>query len=47
MNSIWLTSTEKTNFPTLNKDISAEVCIIGGGMVGLTTAFYLCKNRLN
>lgn len=47
MNSIWLTSTETTNFPTLNKDISAEVCIIGAGITGINLAYMLSKQGIS
>lgn len=30
----------------LNRDIETEVCIIGGGLTGLTTAYYLSKNGI-
>lgn len=39
--SFWLDSTEKTNYPTLEEDIRVDVAIVGGGMVGITTAFLL------
>ena len=34
---------EKREFESLNKDIEVEVCIIGGGLAGLSTAYYLSK----
>ncbi|MGB4350845.1 MAG: FAD-dependent oxidoreductase [Tissierellaceae bacterium] len=39
--SYWLESTGRTNYPTLNEDIDVDVLIIGGGMVGLLTAYQL------
>lgn len=46
-NSYWIDSTEKTNFPKLSEEISVDVAIIGGGMVGITCAFYLKKEGLD
>ncbi len=43
MNSYWVNSTEKTNFPKLNSNLSTDVCIIGGGITGVATA-YMLKN---
>lgn len=39
----WIVSTPITEYPQLNEDITVEVAIIGGGIVGITTA-YLLKN---
>lgn len=48
MNSFWIESTiNKGNFKPLDKDLSCDVCIIGAGMFGLTTAYYLSKKGLN
>ncbi|MCL5090658.1 MAG: FAD-dependent oxidoreductase [Patescibacteria group bacterium] len=41
--SYWLASTKTTNYPLLTKDLEAEVVIIGGGIVGLTTGYLLQK----
>ena len=47
MNSYWIESTKNLgNFEALSKNISCDVCIIGAGMFGLTTAYYLCKKGL-
>ena len=44
MNSYWLETMEnKKCYETLKKDLSTEVCIIGGGLTGLSTAYYLSK----
>jgi len=34
-------------FPTLNQDAEADVCIIGGGYTGLSSALHLAKKGLN
>ena len=45
MNSIWLESKKKIESSgKLEEDTSADVCIIGGGIVGITTAYYLIKS---
>ncbi|MCD6047231.1 MAG: FAD-dependent oxidoreductase [Gammaproteobacteria bacterium] len=39
--SVWLKDWPRPNFPPLQKDISVDVCIIGGGIAGITTAYRL------
>lgn len=39
--SIWKSQAQGTNFPSLNQDIKADVCIVGGGITGLTAAMQL------
>ena len=48
MNSYWIESSkkEKQNFDSLTEDKQADVCIMGGGLTGLTTAYYLSKTNL-
>ena len=36
--SLWISDTKKTNYQTLEKDEKADVCVIGGGIVGAITA---------
>lgn len=43
MKSYWIDSANIKEFPELDKDLKTEVCIIGGGITGLTTAYYLSK----
>lgn len=47
--SFWIDSTleNRKEFPKLDGDKKADVCIIGGGLTGLTTAYYLSKNNLS
>ncbi|MDD4503255.1 MAG: FAD-dependent oxidoreductase, partial [Clostridiaceae bacterium] len=44
--SYWLSSTDKTNYPALEKDIKVDAAIIGGGITGITTAYLLKKEGL-
>lgn len=48
MKSYWIDSVKNDNisFEKLNKNVDADVCIIGGGLTGLTTAYYLAKTNL-
>lgn len=48
MGSLWIDSTKsiKNNYASLNKDISVDVCVIGGGITGVTTAYKLAKAGL-
>jgi glycine/D-amino acid oxidase-like deaminating enzyme/nitrite reductase/ring-hydroxylating ferredoxin subunit len=39
--SYWLATTPESNYPALSGDISVDVAIIGGGIVGITSAFIL------
>jgi glycine/D-amino acid oxidase-like deaminating enzyme/nitrite reductase/ring-hydroxylating ferredoxin subunit len=41
--SYWIASTPRTNYPTLEKDISVDVAIVGGGLVGISTGYFLKK----
>lgn len=44
MSSFWLDSISMNNsFMKLDKDIDTEVCVIGGGIFGITCAYYLSK----
>lgn len=50
MNSLWLSEKHSLapNFFTQEKqDFSTDVCIIGGGIFGLTSAYYLTKKGLS
>lgn len=41
MESIWTNSVKLCDYPALSEDIGADVCVIGGGMAGLLTAYKL------
>lgn len=45
--SIWTKNLKFKNIIKLNKDIDVDVLIIGGGITGLTTAYYLKDSNLN
>ena len=47
-NSYWISSVKRDNiYPKLDEDLNTEVCVIGGGLVGLTTAYMLTKKGFN
>ena len=39
--SYWMATTPESNYPPLSGDISVDVAILGGGIVGITSAFLL------
>lgn len=41
--SFWISSSQNQDYLTLNDDIDVDVAIVGGGMVGITSAFLLKK----
>ena len=44
MSSLWIETTkDEINLKSLEKDEETEVCIIGAGLFGLTTAYYLTQ----
>lgn len=44
--SYWIDSTPKTDYPELDSDIKVDTAIIGGGLVGISTAYLLKKEGL-
>ena len=47
MNSLWLNEKAKEKFPKLEKDLETQVCIIGAGIFGISTAYYLTQKGYN
>ncbi len=45
--SLWVNNINANIEKTLNKDIEVDVLIIGGGLTGISTAFYLKNSNLN
>lgn len=45
-NSYWIASTPETNYPALKEDLKVDVAIVGGGMVGITSAYLLVQEGL-
>ena len=45
--SLWIANSKEANYNNINKDMKAEVCIIGGGIAGAVTAYMLQKNGIN
>ena len=45
MESYWMDSSERRDFPKLETNLNVDVCIIGGGLTGLSTAYYLSKTN--
>lgn len=41
--SIWFEHIHRPQFPVIDTDIKTEVCIIGGGIAGLTVAYQLLQ----
>ncbi len=44
--SLWIATTPTTNYPSLTKNIAADVVVIGGGITGITTAYLLKQSGL-
>lgn len=41
--SVWMATAQPAQFAALTRETAADVCVIGGGIAGLTTAYLLCK----
>ena len=49
MNSYWISSTEKMKkiqFNKIDQNYITDICVVGGGITGLSTAYYLSKKGL-
>lgn len=46
MESVWQANTKLPEFPKLDRDIKTDVLIIGGGIAGILTAYFLHQNGL-
>ena len=44
--SYWRDSVEIPDFPTLEQDMQVDICIVGGGITGITAAYVLTKAGL-
>jgi glycine/D-amino acid oxidase-like deaminating enzyme/nitrite reductase/ring-hydroxylating ferredoxin subunit len=47
MESIWSSTTQFKEYPTLQGDTKADVAVIGGGLAGILTAFLLKKHNIH
>lgn len=47
MNSLWLEDYKIQEFPKLEKNLETDICIIGAGIFGISTAYYLSKKGYN
>ncbi len=45
--SLWMATETMPEFGSLDKDITVDVCVIGGGIAGLTSAYLLSKEGLD
>ena len=46
MNSFWNEKFKDKNYPKLEENLKVDVCIIGGGITGISCSYYLSKNNL-
>lgn len=45
--SYWMASIQQPDYPVLDDDIKVDIAIVGGGIVGITTAYMLKKQGVN
>ncbi|AEY65042.1 FAD-dependent oxidoreductase [Clostridium sp. BNL1100] len=45
--SYWIGSTPKTEYPELNENIKTDILVVGGGITGIATAYLLQKEGLD
>src|SRR5687768_15471990 len=41
--SVWTDTAEVPNYQPLNQDMTVDVCVVGAGIAGMTTAYMLAK----
>ena len=41
--SVWAATTKRPEYPSLKRDVRADVCIVGAGIAGLSTAYMLAQ----
>src|SRR5512140_2388182 len=41
--SIWMVNTDMPDVPALKTDTHADICVVGAGIAGLTTAYLLTR----
>jgi ribulose 1,5-bisphosphate synthetase/thiazole synthase len=44
--SIWMSTADIPDSPPLDRNTSADVCIVGAGMAGMSVAYHLTKAGL-
>lgn len=45
--SLWVATAPGTEYPALTSDVDVDVAVVGGGVAGVTTAFFLREAGLN
>lgn len=45
--SYWIASTPQTNYPMLEDNIKTDILVVGGGITGITNAYFLQKEGFN
>lgn len=45
--SVWMATSGVPHFETLNADARADVCVVGGGIAGLSTAYLLAREGVS
>ena len=45
--SLWSATSKEPPIPALDKNISADVCIVGAGIAGMTTAYLLAREGMS
>ena len=41
--SVWAATVQRPAYPPLTEDVHADVCVVGAGIAGLTTAYLLAR----